>query len=67
MRPASFCALACGGPPSTMAWMMLMSASLLQKGDVALAFWYSEETLIVLEAVPKPEKTAPTSSVRYYL
>ena len=31
--------------------MMLMSASLLQKGDVAVAFSYSGQTLIVLEAV----------------
>jgi DNA-binding MurR/RpiR family transcriptional regulator len=30
--------------------MMLMSASLLQKGDVAVAFSYSGQTLIVLEA-----------------
>jgi len=36
--------------------MMLMSASLLQKGDVAVAFSYSGQTLIVLEAVRQARK-----------
>ena len=36
--------------------MMLMSASLLQKGDVAVAFSYSGQTLIVLEAVREARK-----------
>jgi DNA-binding MurR/RpiR family transcriptional regulator len=36
--------------------MMLMSASLLQKGDVAVAFSYSGETLIILEAVLQAQK-----------
>jgi RpiR family transcriptional regulator, repressor of rpiB and als operon len=36
--------------------MMLMSASLLQKGDIAVAFSYSGQTLIVLEAVRQARK-----------
>jgi len=36
--------------------MMLMSASLLQKGDVVVAFSYSGQTLIVLEAVRQAQK-----------
>ena len=36
--------------------MMLMSASLLQKGDVAVAFSYSGQTLIILEAVRQARK-----------
>jgi DNA-binding MurR/RpiR family transcriptional regulator len=36
--------------------MMLMSASLLQKGDVAVAFSYSGQTLIVLEALRRARK-----------
>jgi RpiR family transcriptional regulator, repressor of rpiB and als operon len=36
--------------------MMLMSASLLQKGDVAVAFSYSGQTLIVLEAARQARK-----------
>ena len=36
--------------------MMVMSASLLQKGDVAVAFSYSGQTLIVLEAVRQARK-----------
>src|SRR5215471_9722393 len=36
--------------------MMLMSASLLQKGDVAVAFSYSGQTLIVLEDVRQARK-----------
>jgi RpiR family transcriptional regulator, repressor of rpiB and als operon len=36
--------------------MMLMSASLLQKGDVALAFSYSGQTVIILEAVRQARK-----------
>ena len=36
--------------------MMLMSASLLQKGDVAVAFSYTGQTLIVLEAVRQARK-----------
>jgi DNA-binding MurR/RpiR family transcriptional regulator len=36
--------------------MMLMSASLLQKDDVAVAFSYSGQTLIVLEAVRQARK-----------
>jgi RpiR family transcriptional regulator, repressor of rpiB and als operon len=36
--------------------MMLMSASLLQKGDVAVAFSYSGQTLIVLEAAGQARK-----------
>jgi RpiR family transcriptional regulator, repressor of rpiB and als operon len=38
------------------ALMMLMSASLLQKGDIAVAFSYSGQTLIVLEAVRQARK-----------
>ena len=36
--------------------MMLMSASLLQKGDVVVVFSYSGQTLIVLEAVRQAQK-----------
>ena len=36
--------------------LMLMSASLLQQGDVAVAFSYSGQTLIVLEAVRRARK-----------
>ena len=36
--------------------MMLMSASLLQKGDVAVAFSYTGQTLTVLEAVRQARK-----------
>jgi DNA-binding MurR/RpiR family transcriptional regulator len=36
--------------------MMLMSASLLQKGDVVVAFSYSGQTLIVLEAAGQARK-----------
>jgi RpiR family transcriptional regulator, repressor of rpiB and als operon len=36
--------------------MMLMSASLLQKGDVVVAFSYSGQTLIVLEAARQARK-----------
>ena len=36
--------------------MMLMSASLLQKGDVVVAFSYSGQTLIVLEAAHQARK-----------
>jgi RpiR family transcriptional regulator, repressor of rpiB and als operon len=36
--------------------MMLMSAALLQKGDVAVAFSYSGQTLVVVEAVRQARK-----------
>ena len=36
--------------------MMLMSAALLQKGDVAVAFSYSGQTLVVVEAVRQAHK-----------
>jgi DNA-binding MurR/RpiR family transcriptional regulator len=36
--------------------MMLMSASMLQKGDAAVAFSYSGQTLIILEAVRQARK-----------
>jgi RpiR family transcriptional regulator, repressor of rpiB and als operon len=36
--------------------MMLMSAALLQRGDVALAFSYSGQTLVVVEAVREARK-----------